>query len=60
MSTDEQVTLPTPIMLRARITGEEWANIRKLAIDDKVSNVDLMADIVRRGLASYMADRATA
>jgi len=47
-------------MLRARITQAEWAEIRKLAIDEKEHNADLLADLIRRGLAARKAEAAAA
>jgi hypothetical protein len=47
-------------MLRARITDEEWAEIRKMAIDEREHNADLVADLIRRGLASRKAEAAAA
>lgn len=57
MSTPEQTV---PIMLRARITDAEWAEIRKLAIDEGLHNADLVADLLRRGMAARKAEAAAA
>ena len=37
-------------MLRATLTHEEWAAIRKMAIDEKMTNSDLVAELIRLGL----------
>lgn len=39
-----------PIILRAAITPEEWATLRKRAIDEKVTTAQLVARLLRKGL----------
>jgi hypothetical protein len=36
-----------PIMLRANITADEWATLRKLALDRRTSAASLVADALR-------------
>lgn len=43
-------TKAEPIMLRAAITPDEWATIRKRAIDEKVTTAELVAELLRKGL----------
>jgi hypothetical protein len=37
-------------MLRANISEQEWAEIRKQAIDRSVTNAEMVADLLRAGL----------
>lgn len=39
-----------PIMVRAAITADEWAEIRKRAIDARLSNAEYVASLLRKGL----------
>jgi hypothetical protein len=39
--------IAAPIMLRARLTDDEWTKLRQLAIARKVSTADLVADALR-------------
>ena len=41
-----------PIMLRASITSDEWAAIRKSAIDHEVPNQDMVAALLRLGMTA--------
>jgi mobilization protein NikA len=40
----------TPIMVRARLTPDEWADIRKRAIDANMSTSDYVALLLREGI----------
>lgn len=39
-----------PVLIRAKITPDEWTAIRKLALERGVSVADLVADALRRAL----------
>lgn len=43
-------TKETPIMLRANISAEEWAALRKLAIDQGMSNAGIVGAAIREYL----------
>jgi len=40
-------SVAAPIMLRARLTDDEWTKLRQLAIARKISTADLVADALR-------------
>jgi hypothetical protein len=48
------------IMLRAKLTDSEWAEIRKGAIDARMNASDFVGDLLRRGMAARKADPAAA
>lgn len=39
-------------MVRAALTPDEWAALRKLAIDRKITTAALVANLLRAGLAN--------
>jgi hypothetical protein len=45
------VTIAAPIMARLAITADEWASLRKAAIDDNTTTSKLLARLVRAELA---------
>jgi hypothetical protein len=48
MSAAEQKS--RPIMLRANITQREWLAIRTRAMRERISNADLVARLIRKGM----------
>jgi uncharacterized alpha-E superfamily protein len=40
-------TTEAPIMVRARITSDEWLALRKLALERNTAPADLIADALR-------------
>lgn len=49
---DEQAQAKRPpIMVRAAISADEWAEIRKRAIDARVTNAEYVGRLLRKGLA---------
>ncbi len=40
----------TPIMLRAKITDDEWTRLRKLALDRKCAVSEIVGELIREHL----------
>ncbi len=51
--TDQEASAPVSIMIRARLTPEEWTLLRKLALDLNQSTSELIGETLRELLARH-------